>query len=254
MRKMFFSLMIAMPAFVSCLIDDADVDPVNAQKLKAYAIDMLVETVALPLEAAELALEFDDFLKLPEAEMLEDTVFRDHYSEIEDGVYRIVLKSRNEDREYYCQVSTGGRSIRESGAVWVFDTFVICGDDPGYSRINYKFEMPAGTEMVMMSPSDSTWTMTAGDNVLDMKQHPKLGQLYRWSVDAQGSEDTSLDIVSQCRTGKGFQVYERLLDSGEKSNSYHGQFFVDISRDGDPLDYCYISFLPDVSATYRLSR
>ncbi len=247
-------LIAAVPMFSSCILDDSDVNYVDAHDLGMYAKRKLSERIALPVEALELALEFDEFLRLPAEEQLADTVFNGRFNEIEDCIYRIQFSSRVEFRNTYCQIRTGGMSVRAPGAVWVFDIFEMHGNDFDYSNLDYSFSLPAGSELVVMSPSDSTWVMTMGDDVTKMKQHPKQGSLYRWTVETQGSEETSIDIVSEYRTGLDFLVRERVMDSGQKTNTYSGHFYTDIFRDGEPLDYCYISFQPGTETVYHTSR
>lgn len=246
-------MILSMPAFVSCLIDDSDVNPVDAQDLKSYAKTRMADRVALPLEALELSLEFDEFLAMTPEEQQEDTVFFNHFLELSPGKYSISRTSSSEFRSLQCIVNTGGQSIRDKGTVWVFDQFMMTGNDFEYSYLDYCFSLPEDSELAMMSV-DSTWVMTMGEDVVRMKQHPKQGCLYRWAVEARGSEETSIGISAEYGTRSALNVYERLLDSGDKINTYEGQFHVDIYRHGEPLDYCYVSFQPGSPASYHTSR
>lgn len=251
MKRLFITLML-IPMFASCMLDDSDVQMVNAYKLGTYAKDRFVDVVALPVEALEVALLLDEYMSLEEKP--KDSSLGYRYYKVADNIYRVEYTSSVEDRALYSQFNTNGRSIREHGATWTIDAFRITGNDFDYSSYDYTFDLHPGSELVFISAADSTWAMTMGDNVAMIKMHPKESEMFVWTVEAQGSENTEINVSSSFGTVSELAVKEVLLPSGEKTNSYKGQFNVDIFKDGEPHDYCYVTFDHDMESSYLTSR
>ena len=68
MKRLFISLVLALPVFVSCLIDDSDVNYIDARDLTKYTKNKIAESVAIPVEAVELALALDEYINKTEEE------------------------------------------------------------------------------------------------------------------------------------------------------------------------------------------
>ena len=109
----------------------------------------------------------------------------------------------------------------------------------------------------MFSKSENRWLLDFNDdNVSSMTMLPmRDGGLYEWTVEAQGSETSNIGMYSEYSTQGALTVRERFLDDdGRKENVYSGQFNVNIFKDNEPHDYCYMAFTPGMAADVRTSR
>lgn len=254
MKRTIIILML-LPMLAACIAEHSEVAPVTAERLESYSVKAMAETVAVPVEAVEFALDFDAYLKLPDLEKEADYRFFGNCREDTAGVYSISYDSSREFRVVKMRVDTRGRSIMEEGASWKIMEFGIYGNDFAYSYLDYSFTLPEGSEIIMMSEADSTWAVSMGDmGAAMMKMHPKRGELYEWSVEAHGTEETSIGMDADFGTVGPFTVRERYLESKEKTNVYDGQFNVGIYRQGVPHDYCHMTFTPGVEKVVNTSR
>ena len=153
------------------------------------------------------------------------------------------------------KVDTKGLSIREEGVTWKLLLFEMTGNDFDYSHLDFDFELPEDSEITMLSAADSTWAVDMGEKaVAKMKMHPKRGELYEWTVESHGKEDTTIGMMAEYGTVGSFTIRERYLESKEKTNVYDGIFNLDIYREGVPHDYCHMSFTPGVKPDVKTSR
>lgn len=248
------ALLAAIPMMISCIVDDADVNLIDSSDLTLYAKDKVATAVALPLEALEFAIELENYLALPEEDKAKNTKFSENCEELSPGLYLMNYSSVNEFRNIHCRVSTDGKSIHEEGAVWTFHEFSMHGNDFEYSSYDYNWQLPEGARIVMMSASDSTWAMNVDEMAVQMKMQPMRDSLYTWTVTAQGTEETSVGVRSEYGTKSEFSVREMMMPSGERTNSYEGLFYVDIYRNGEPVDYCHATFTYGFDSKYHTSR
>ena len=143
------------------------------------------------------------------------------------------------------KVDTKGLSIREEGVTCKLLLFEMTGNDFDYSRLDFTFSLPEDSEITMLSAADSTWAVDMGEKaVAKMKMHPKRGELYEWTVESHGKEDTTIGMMAEYGTVGSFTIRERYLESKEKTNVYDGIFNLDIYREGVPHDYCHMTFTP----------
>lgn len=239
----------------SCIVDDSDVNIIDSYDLTQYSKKKVAMTVALPLEALELAIELDEYINLPEDQKPSCKKFHENCEMTAPGLYSLRYDSTLEFRCLRLSVDTGGKSIWEQDAEWTFHEFMLWGNDFGYSSYDYDWELPQGTKLMMLSASDSTWAVNADAIATKMKMLPKYqDSLYVWSVKAQGSEESEIDVKAEYGTKSDLLVREILLESDERTNSYSGSFYVDIYRNGEPLDYCYASFDFNRETQYNTSR
>ena len=153
------------------------------------------------------------------------------------------------------KVDTKGLSIREEGVTWKLLLFEMAGNDFDYSYLDFDFALPSDSEITMLSAADSTWAVNMGEKaVARMKMHPKRGELYEWSVESRGKEDTTIGMMAEYGTVGSFTIRERYLESMEKTNVYDGIFNLDIYREGVPHDYCHMSFSPGIRPVVKTSR
>lgn len=255
MKRLFIVLLLSLPAFVSCLVDDADVNYIDSGDLALYAKNKIAETVAVPVEAMELALVLDDYLKLTEEEQAADTIMAPYVEIYGENVYAIRLISDSWYRNIYCEIATGGGSIRDKDARWLISKFIIDGNDPRYSRQSYNFVLPDHSELLAVAPDEGYWSIEGTDLKNLMHMLSREDGLYSWDVVVAESEDTDIGVKSYFGTSGRFTLHETHDRSGEKTNLYTGKFFVEIYRNEDTLiDYCYANFNGTSSSVYVTSR
>lgn len=253
--KNLFVLMAFMPMAAACIAEYSEVSPVTAQKLESYSKKVMSETVAMPVEAVEFALDFDAYLQLSDIEKEADYRFFGNCTDLGQGMYHIAYHSTREFRSIYMKVDTKGLSIREEGVTWKLLLFEMTGNDFDYSYLDFDFALPSDSEITMLSAADSTWAVDMGEKaVAKMKMHPKRGELYEWTVESHGKEDTTIGMMAEYGTVGSFTIRERYLESKEKTNVYDGIFNLDIYREGVPHDYCHMSFTPGVKTDVKTSR
>lgn len=243
--KKLFVFMAFLPLAAGCIAEYSEVSPVTAQKLESYSKKVMSETVAMPVEAVEFALDFDAYLQLSDIEKEADYRFFGNCTDLGQGMYHIAYHSTREFRSIYMKVDTKGLSIREEGVTWKLLLFEMTGNDFDYSHLDFDFELPEDSEITMLSAADSTWAVDMGEKaVAKMKMHPKRGELYEWTVESHGKEDTTIGMMAEYGTVGSFTIRERYMESKEKTNVYDGIFNLDIYREGVPHDYCHMTFTP----------
>ena len=247
--------MAFLPLVAGCIAEYSEVSPVTAQKLQSYSKKVMSETVAMPVEAVEFALDFDAYLQLSDIEKEADYRFFGNCTDLGQGMYHVAYHSTREFRSIYMKVDTKGLSIREEGVTWKLLLFEMAGNDFDYSYLDFAFSLPSDSEITMLSAADSTWAVNMGEKaVARMKMHPKRGELYEWTVESHGKEDTTIGMMAEYGTVGSFTIRERYLESKEKTNVYDGIFNLDIYREGVPHDYCHMSFTPGVKPDVKTSR
>lgn len=253
--KKLFVLMAFLPLVAGCIAEYSEVSPVTAQKLESYSKKVMSETVAMPVEAVEFALDFDAYLQLSDIEKEADYRFFGNCTDLGQGMYHVVYHSTREFRSIYMKVDTKGLSIREEGVTWKLLLFEMAGNDFDYSYLDFDFALPSDSEITMLSAADSTWAVNMGEKaVARMKMHPKRGELYEWTVESHGKEDTTIGMMAEYGTVGSFTIRERYLESMEKTNVYDGIFNLDIYREGVPHDYCHMSFSPGIRPEVKTNR
>lgn len=255
MKRLFITLLLSLPAFVSCLVDDADVNYIDSGDLAIYTKNKIAETVAVPVEAMELALALDDYLKMTEEEQTADTVLGPCVEKLYENVYTIRHSSDREYRNIYCEIDTRGVSIRDKDARWLIAGFRIDGNDFAYSRLDYDFKLPENSELLAVVPDEGYWSIEGKDLKSLMHMLSRENGLYSWDVVVAESEDTEIGVKSYFGTSGKFSLHESRMQSGEKTNMYSGKFFVEIYRNEDTLiDYCYANFNGTSYSVYKTSR
>lgn len=255
MKRTFISLLLALPVFVSCIIDDSDVNYIDSGDLTKYTKNKIAESVSVPVEAVELALALDDYINMTEEEQAEDTLLAGNVEKISDIEYVIKLKSDVEYRNLYCRFKTDGRSLREKDAQWAIPEFYMYGNDLALSNYDYYYKLCENAMLHAVAPDEGYWSVDRIDDTVLMVLNSVDEGFHTWDVFVAAAEDTEVGVKSYYGTSGKFTLQEVLLDSGEKTNVYNGKFFVEIYRDDKSLiDYCYATFDGTSSSNYKTSR
>lgn len=255
MKKLFISILLTLPFLASCLVDDADVNYIDAGDLTRYAKDRIAETVALPTEAMEIALALDDYMKETDPQKAAENILHGKIDSLSTGNYIIRLVSDKEYRDTYFEIHTNGVSIRDKGAIWGIQQFTMYGNDFAYSTYDYRFDLPEGAQLVAVAPEEGYWSVESLESRILMVLSSVEDGLYSWQVSVAESEDTSIGVKAYYGTQGRFTFQETILESGEKTNLYSGKFFVEIYRNDETLiDYCYADFNGTSDSKYTTSR
>lgn len=255
MKKLFISILIALPFLSSCLVDDADVNYIDAGDLVRYAKDRLAETVALPTEAMEIAFALDDYMKETDPQKAADNILHGKIDTLDRDNYIIRIISEKEYRGTYFEIHTNGVSIRDKGAKWSLKQFTIYGNDFAYSTFDYRFDLPEAAQLVAVAPDEGYWSVESDKSRILMVLSSVENGLYSWQVSVAESENTEIGVKSYYGTQGHFTLQETVLESGEKTNLYSGKFFVEVYRNDETLiDYCYADFNGTSDSRYTTSR
>lgn len=255
MKKLFISIVLALPFFASCLIDDADVNYIDAGDLTRYAKDRIAETIALPAEAMEIALALDDYMKETDPQKAAENVLHGKIETVSQDNYVIRIVSDKEYRDTYFEIYTNGVSIRDKGAEWNVRQFTMYGNDFAYSNLDYHFSLPESARLVAVAPEEGYWGVESSKSRILMVLSSVDNGRYSWRVSVAESEDTQIGVKAYYGTQGMFTLTESLLASGEKTNLYSGKFFVEIYRNDETLiDYCYADFNGTSDSKYTTSR
>lgn len=247
-----------MPLMASCILEYSDVRVVDENVLKQYADMRRYETVDVPLELMEAMIEFDAYLSLPDDQKQASSMFFGNYKEVEDNLYSISVYDKSTFASMMMEVFTGGKSIWAEKAVWRVNGFLYDGRYLDGVPEEDDDVLEDGMELALVSSADSTWTLKIGERAaVKMKMHPVNDGLYTWTVNAEGEEsgEVAEDMTSEFGTVGSFLVRE-LYDGDSKyvHNFYEGQFNVSIFKDGEPHDYCYVTYKYDQQPVYKTSR
>lgn len=255
MKRLFISLVLALPVFVSCLIDDSDVNYIDARDLTKYTKNKIAESVAIPVEAVELALALDEYIIKTEEEQAKDSLLAGNVKKVSDNEYVVRINSEAEYRFLNCRIKTDGRSIREKDAQWTVRELSMNGNDFALSNYDYYYELRDDAVLHAVAPDEGYWSVDRGGDTVLMILSSLDDGFHTWDVVVAAAEETNVGVKSYYGTSGKFTLQEVLIDSGEKTNAYTGKFFVEIYRNDETIvDYCYATFDGTSASNYKTSR
>ena len=220
----------------------------------SYASHKFGQYVVAPAEITEMLLEFDDYMKLPEAEKEKNTRFYGKIDVVYDNIYRF---ADNNEQYVYCTVDTKGKSLREEGTTWIFAQARMTSPEEILNYYYGEYTLPEFTQLT--KTGENTWTMEYEDVFeTEMKYMGKDNGRDMWEIWTSGSLKSDIGAWATISTGEqGMTMKEMMMasDSVYKGNAYGGVFRVDIyDKDNKSLDFCHINFMPGFSTKYTTSR
>ena len=231
--------MALLAAASACEIDHEYVEPVNSLSLQRYADVKRFESIDIPAFAVEAALEFDAYLKLPDEQKASDKIVVRYMTDKGENVYGVLM---HENPYIQFLVNTGGVSIWDANAVWKLQDIAVGG---------YAVE---DGEIAMFSPKDSCWSVQLEELfVSKVKLNPTAEGYNDWSVETRGTETASDGITAEFMTAGPLRIRE-IQENNYWNMAYEGKFNVSIFRDGEPYDYCYVTYSEGKSTVYKTSR
>lgn len=263
MKKIFALIMAAGVAamMVSCEIVERDIKPLGHTELSDYAGKLFSNSVLLPVELADLAIEIDEYLALTEEQRREDNRFTVRV--ISDYVYQFSTKDMS------CTVDTGGYSVWEDGAEWKFLSFIATiktfvyregawrtsltdevyltfnADTMGEDMLMVQVEMPAGNALMALESREegiNSWNMSVdgADYGTD-----GLRSEYNTGYDTGGINVTSEKVSRPDDNGEMQPANQKVCE---------GIFNVDIYEGSTQVDWVKVYLRYGKSAEYHTSR
>lgn len=264
MKKIFSLIAAAATAamMLSCEIVDRDIKPLGNSELSDYAGKLFSNSVQLPVELAEVAIEIDEYLALSEEQKLEDNRFT--VRTISDGVYQV------SDKNMSCTVDTGCESVWEDGAEWKFLSFISTIYSPlEYTDAAWRTSLTDDVYLTFNAEATGEAKLMVlvempGGNALMSLQSRENGNSV-WNLAVEGADLGNDGLRAEYGTGYdtgGINVTRNYFDSDspEDRNQYvarkqfQGMFFVDIYENGTKIDWIEMTFDFNSPTRYSTSR
>lgn len=242
---------------VSCEIDYDRIDGLNHSDLTYYADILFGNNVILPVEMAEFAIEFDEYLSMPDEEKQDSYRFFGKIRQVGPTLYSF------SDDNMSCTIDTKGVSVWQEGAEWEYAEFSvrpqIVGSPGGYryysvsDNVIIKFEKDNIGDFQLMA------SLKSGiDNSFAMALISREDNLYKWNISGSGYDRGEDGLKAEFSAGNGnggINIGERMSeDNSEKEFICDGIFYVDIYNGADKIDWCQIIFRQGYRVDYLSSR
>lgn len=247
--KRLFILILFAAGISACELYSGDIYPQTGQNLKYYTMDAFSGYVMMPVMMAELAVDFDAYLALPDEEKANDFRFFGNIRNPEENLYII------EEGNTLCTLKTDGRSLWDDNARWTFLSYrtrtELNGSGDLYcaaseSIVIESYPSPAEDE------ADRLFSMTLGDDPVGLELSVSDDGKFEWNVGSQGVIDDEDGYFAEYMTGAaGISVTKRY---NEASKEYEyicsGEFLLSFFRDDEPVDMCKAIFRPGLLAEF----
>ena len=250
--KRIFAYTVLVLALVGCTVTNPSNPTVTSTELIFYSTSHFGHCVAMPAELMNVVLDFDEYLKKSEEDMIHDKNFYGVASYLGENSYRI----SHHKIGLSCTLDTGGKSILDQDAVWEFSNISYYGYY-GDSSIGMSYDIYLNEVSSIKMLADSTWSFT-GPNIESTLEMVKTDSTRCWNVQGRSIENTE-DIYSVSTTGEeGMKIWciDQNIDEkySSRSLSYSGTFATDIYKDDKVIDFCRFAFRPGFNSTITTSR
>lgn len=251
--KKIFAYTIIILALASCQITNPSNSTISSSDLTFYTSYQLGRCISMPAELMNVVLDFDQYLKKTEEEMILDENFYGIASYLGENSYRI----SHHKIGLSCTVDTGGKSILEPGAVWEFSYIGYYGYYAD-SAIGMSYDININEVSSLEMVADSTWSFTS-ESIESTIVMAKTDSTRCWNVKGRCTEDNDNGMSSISRTGEGgIKMWCIVQEIDEKyssrSISYSGTFSTEIYRNNELIDFCTFAFRPGFNSTVTTSR
>lgn len=253
MRNSFYILAICAMA-VSCEVLPSDGRVAKSDTVCSYSEVRFAESVILPVEVMELCLDLDRYLAMTDDEKSGNRL-NGSVKFLGDDTYEV---SGKYDGDVRLTVSTGGLPLYERGNEWEIRKVSL--NSTAYNSqflSTYMLNISTGGKVWLEDTEKSEW-MVSFPELFDVQLtlQDRQGELYGWNVVLDREDTSSVGVTADIRSGDGgISVREVWTEEHvSKQNVYEGEFLVDIYDNGEPMDYCSMTFSPGFTTTYRASR
>ena len=253
------SVAVAVMMAISCEIADGNLNPLTRKELEEYASALYRNHVLLPADMTELAIELDAYISMTDEQRQKDSCFHKKVHEIGEGVYQLL------DEYVTCVVDTGGESVWDKGAEWIFVEY----NSRSFVGSNYERRWNAWiTEEVKLTFDNDTLGEAmlmvqveglSGNVLMALKSRENGDNI--WNLSVHGTEVGSNGLRSEYGSGIGtggvtLRTSPRTEDAGTYSRSKlsDGEFYVDIYDDDVKIDWVLVHLRSGSSNIYETSR
>ena len=250
--KRIYTYTVIVLTLVGCNITSPSNPTVTNSELTFHSTYHLGRCVAMPAELMNVVLDFDQYLKKSEEDMIQDKNFYGIASYLGENSYRI----SHHKIGLSCTIDTGGRSILDKGTVWEFASIGYYGYY-GDSAIGMSYDISVYELSSLEMVTDSTWAFTSYgiESTLEMV---KTDSTRCWKIHGKSVENTE-GMYSLSVTGEeGMKIWciDQNIDEkySSRSPSYSGTFATDIYKDDKVIDFCRFAFRPGFNSTITTSR
>lgn len=262
--KRIFTYTVLVLALVGCTMTAPSNPEISSSDLSFYSSYHLGRCISMPAELTSVILDFDQYLKKSEEEMILDENFYGVASHLGDNTYQI----SHHHIGISCTVDTGGKSILDPGTVWEFSNIAYYGyyGDP---TIGMSYDIYVNEESSLEAVADSVWSFTSKG--ITSKIHmlksdvAKCWNIYGCSIEnSEGGGSAVLQnnvegMYSVSGSGEeGMKMWCIMQNIDEKyssrSISYSGTFSTDIYKGDELIDFCRFGFRPGFNSTVTTSR
>lgn len=247
--KRLLILSALMLGLVSCELQMGEYHQDTQTALQQYTMDAFSSHVIMPVIMAELAVDFDAYLRMSEEEQAEDFRFYGNIRNPEPDMYLIDLD------ELTCTVRTGGKSVWDDDASWTFLSFSADTDLNGSGGLYCTISEKVILESDPVAPGDTAlriFSTECGTDNVGMVLCSDEDGLYEWNVGSNGEISDADGYMAEYMTGaSGIKVTKRYnaeLEGFEYICS--GDFLVTVFRDNEPVDMCKAIFKPGFKAQF----
>lgn len=256
MKKNIIIAIILSLVLASCEVNSFQDAGVTRNELIQFTTRTFGTYVIIPIETAEVLIDFDKYLQLSDDDKEADTRFYGNVEQIYDDVYKI---SDAYEHHITCVVKTGGISLQTVGATWEFASLKLEGSDPiieNYYGLSYEF--PEGLKLVTTGAQE--WTMVGDDFDTKMVYQGEDNGRDMWQVYAKGTITSANRVSAKFTTiSSGVSVKELTKEPGSLSryrgNAYGGKFNIDLyNSKGTHIDYCYMNLTPGFITRFQTSK
>lgn len=262
--KRIFTYTFIILALAGCRITSPSNPSVTNSDLTFYTTYQLGRCISMPAELTSVVLDFDQYLKKSEEEMLLDENFYGVASYLGENTYRI----SHHHIGISCTVDTDGKSILDPGTVWEFSNIGYFGYYAD-AAVGMSYDIYINEESALKMVADSTWSFTSKgiESTLHML---KTDTARCWNIHGKSVENTegsgstvmhnnvegmySISVTGE--EGMKMWCIEQQIDEkySSRSISYSGTFATDIYKGNDLIDFCTFAFMPGFNSTVTTSR
>ena len=247
--KQLYILSALLFVLASCELYVGEYRQDTQDALQEYTMDAFSSYVIMPVMMAELAVDFDAYLRLTEEEKAKDFRFYGNIRNPEPDMYLIGLDGLT------CTLQTGGKSIWDEGAEWTCLSFTADTDLNGSGGLYCSAAEKTVLDSDPVASGDTSlriFSTQLGKNPVGMVLCSLAEGCYEWNVGSNGQLSDTDGYMAEYMTGaNGINVTKRYNEDLEGYEYIcSGDFLVTVFRNNEPIDMCKAVFKPGFRAQF----
>ncbi len=251
--KRIYILLALLFVLSSCELAVGEYRQDTQTALQQYTMDAFSSYVILPVMMAEVAVDFDAYLSLPEEEKAKDFRFYGNIRNPEPDMYMIDIEGLT------CTLQTGGKSIWDEGSEWTYLSFTADTDLNGKGSLYCSTVEKTVLDSDPVAPGDTSlriFSTQFGKNPTGMVLCSIVDGSYEWNVGSNGEISDTDGYLAEYMTGtQGINVTKRYNESlAGYEYICAGDFLVTVFRNNEPIDMCKAVFKPGFKPQFVSGR